>query len=29
MKFLVLIVAVVAVWVLINRWLLPKLGIKG
>ncbi len=29
MKALIMIAAVVAVWVLINRWLLPKLGIKG
>jgi hypothetical protein len=29
MKALIMIAAVVVVWVLINRWLLPKLGIKG
>lgn len=29
MKALLMIAAVVVVWVLINRWLLPKLGIKG
>ena len=29
MKGLLMLLALVAVWALINRWLLPKMGIEG